>query len=204
MPADRATIAGLVPLKPDQGRAYQNFRCWREFRALFPKVEDALQAYANASQEASDKTAPTHELEWRFIFHNRESKLRQLITLALLPLGHIQTHHAEFRFKTMHTLSTRDVLLMTAGRAFGTLCYYLCFIGVIASGVGLVVSLIHQAFEGLSLKMALFSAGSFVVMTFLFALAAKTRSIGLSGQIKLIARDAFDLMSIKRLKVNVR
>jgi hypothetical protein len=190
------------PLSPDLERSFESSSHWRKFRALFPKVEDALQAYAKASQEASDKTAPTHEIEWRFIFHNRESKLRQLIALALLPLGHIQTHHAEFRFKTTHTLSTRDVLRLTAGRALGTLCYYLCFIGVIASGVGLVVSLIYQAFEGLSLKMALLSATSLIAMAFLFVLAAKTRSIGLSGQIKLIARDAFDLMSIKRLKVS--
>ncbi len=193
--------SAITPSFPsDQEHVFQNSRHWREFRALFPTVEDALQNYAQRSNEASEGNDSTHEFEWRFIFHNRESKFRQLIALALLPLGQIQTHHAEFRFKTTHQLTSRDVLRLTAGRTLGTLCYYLCFIGIIAAGACVMVSLVDQAFKGISLTMSLLGIASFAAATALFILSTKTRSIGLPTSIKLIARDAFDLVSIKRLK----
>ena len=83
-----------MSLTPDQRHCFSTSTCWREFRAMFQSVEEALAAYAEASQEAALSPDLTHELHWRFIYHNRESKRRQLFGLLLLPLGHVYTAHA--------------------------------------------------------------------------------------------------------------
>jgi hypothetical protein len=177
-----------MSLTPDQKHCFAATRHWRDFRAMFPSVESALQAYAAASQETEASQAFTHEVEWRFIFHNRESKKKQLLALLLLPLGHIGTSHAEFRFKTRHSLSAREVARLTVGRSFGAIAYYLCFIAIIATGAGVVIAIVDQVFSGASFKMGLLIFGLLMLAALLLGAAARTRSLGLFGTVRLIAQ----------------
>lgn len=187
-------------LTPDQEHCYKSSSNWSDFRAMFHTVDDALHAYVAASQESVSTDSATHELEWRFIFHNRDSRRRQLLALFLLPLGHVQTAHAEFRFTTRHTLSSHEVSLLYVGRILGSIAYYVCFVALIAAGVGVVVMLVDQAFRGFSLNSSAKMFGLLAVASGLFFAAAKTRSLGLFGTIRTVAKDAFDLLSIRKLK----
>jgi hypothetical protein len=167
---------------------------------MFPTAEEALQAYVAASQEHGASTSATHELEWRFIFHNRDSKRRQLLALLLLPLGHVRTTHAEFRFKTRHSFSPKEVTRLYVGRSIGSIAYHLCFVALVAVGVGLVVTIVYQALGGVSLKLSAATIGFLVLAFVLSVAAARTRSLGLFGSVRLVARDAFDLLSIQKIK----
>jgi hypothetical protein len=168
---------------------------------MFPSIESALAAYAIVSQEAEASQTFTHELEWRFIYHNRESKRRQLFGLLLLPLGHIRTSHAEFRFKTRHYLPGRAALSLTLGRSVGSIAYHLCFIVLLGSGVGVVVTAFQQAVVGVSWRVSLLTAAFVILAAIAAAASGKTRSLGLRGSARLIAKDSFDLLAIRRIKV---
>jgi len=192
----------MMSLTADQRYCFSTTTRWRDFRAMFPSVEEALAAYAEASREAAQSPDLTHELEWRFIYHNRESKRRQLFGLLLLPLGHVYTAHAEFRFKTRHAFAGRTALRLTLGRAFGSIVYHLCFVGILGAGVGLVVTLFLQAVQGVSWRMSAWTTAFVLLAAGLAIASGKTRSLGLLAVPRLIAKDAFDLLSIRKLKTN--
>lgn len=191
-----------MPLTADQKHCFSTSRRWRDFRALFPSTEAALGGYLAAIEETAIPAAFTHELEWRYIFHNRESQRKQVFALLLLPLGHLQTHHAEFRFRTRHGLSAPEARRLMLGRALGACVYYLCFIGLILAGVGILIAVVTQLFSGATLPLSLLVAGLVILMAILLVAAARSRSLGLFGPVRLIARDAFDLVSIRRIKAS--
>lgn len=188
-------------LTPDQQHCFSNSPRWRDFRAFFPSVEDALAAYVAACGGLESGQNHTHEIEWRFIYHNRESRRRQLFGLLLLPLGHIQTSHAELRFRTRHVLARREWVRLIAGRCAGSLAYFLCFAALIGAGVGLVISVLLQILNGPSWRMSGAAVGCVVLFALLATGARRTRSLGLSGAARLIAKDAFDLMAVRKVKV---
>ncbi len=187
-------------LTPDQQHCFSNSHRWRDFRAFFPSVEDALAAYVAASCGLEAGQNHTHEIEWRFIYHDRESKRRQLFGLLLLPLGHIQTSHAELRFRTRHLLSRREWGRLIVGRCAGALAYYVCFLALIGAGIGLVISVLVQVLNGASWRMSGSAVGCAALFALLAAGARRTRSLGLAGSARVIAKDAFDLMAVRKVK----
>lgn len=166
---------------------------------MFPTVENALAGYASASQQLEPADNSTHEMEWRFIFHDRDSRRAQLIGLLFLPFGHIHTAHAVFRFKTRHRLTPGEARKLFFGRALGGVAYHACFVGIILSGVGVLIAAVPQLITGFSLNLTLLAVAALSLALFLIFLSAKTRSLGLFGPARTIAKDGLDLLSIRSL-----
>lgn len=167
---------------------------------MFPTAEDALRAYAAASAEMGALAAPTHELEWRLIYQNRESRFRTLVGLLMVPMGHGHVSHAEFRFKTRHAFSAQEARRLYLGRVLGSIAYYFCFVGLIAIGVGGFLALVELISNGFSAVSVAALLGCLTAAWGLLVVASKTRSLGLFGSARTIAKDAFDLLSIRRIR----
>lgn len=191
-------------LTPDQQQVFERSRNWSDFRALFPTEEEAIAAHIHAAQGPIPPSTPiTHQLEWRLIYHDNASKRRQLFLLLFVLFGYVATSHAERRFTTFHTFSATEARQIQLGRALGSLCYHLCFIALILTGVVLVITLFMVVLAATDNR---FNATTIIAMLaagvgFAAALwaAAKSRSIGLSASLRPIAKDAFDLLSVKTI-----
>ena len=188
-----------MKLTLDQLHSFQTSQRFGDFRQLFLKREDAFAAYATAAQSTNKPAKPTHQIEWRHIYHDKESGFLLLLFLITAPLGIHYTKHMEFRFTTEHEFTSQQVRRLYLGRTLGSLCYHACFILLILCGVGLFVGVIVQLFGGYNLGMTLLAILSLLAFTLLMIAAGKTRSLGLPEYLKPIAKDTFDLLSIKKV-----
>ncbi len=189
-----------MDLTPDQLHTFKTSDRFGEFRTLFPKREDAFAAYTTAAQSTNKSAKPTHTIEWRHIYHDRESGFLLLLFLTTAPLGIHYTKHNEFRFTTEHEFTPQQARRLFLSRALGSLCYHACFILLILCGVGTFVGIIIQLFGGYNLGMTLLAILSLLAFALLMIAAGKTRSLGLPEDLKPIAKDALDLLSINKLK----
>jgi hypothetical protein len=189
-----------MELTGDQLHIFKTGRNWRDFRALFPTVEAALDAHAAAALAETGGAEPTHELHWRHIYHDRASTRRQIFALPLILLGHVSAHHTEFHFVTRHAFSPREARRLVFGRAFASLCYHGCFLGAIIAGVVALIASVMLAFPGSGSKEIAVLVLSFAAFIGLFMASRSTRSLGLDPALRPIAKDAFDLVSIRRIR----
>jgi hypothetical protein len=197
-------VTNLSPqLTPDQQHLFAHGQQWADFRALFSSQEAAIAAHIRAAQPPKPDQGFSHELEWRLIYHDSSSRWRQLLLLSLLPLGHFATSHVECRFTTFHAFSPAEVRNIWLGRVLGSACYHLCFAITVLAGVATAVLATTLTLAGIDgrfdPRITFFCALSAVVFLAAIRAAKKSRAIGLPLNLRRIAKDAFDLVSIRRI-----
>lgn len=190
-----------MALTSDQLHVYQSTRKWRDFRMLFASKTEALTAYSAAAQRLHQPSTPTHFIEWRHLYDDRETTFLAFLSLLSAPLGIHYSRQNEYRFVTAHVFTKQEWRSVMLGRALGSICYYTCFGLILLCGAGLAYGVIDQLYSGhIDLAMTALSIVSLAGGTALWIAAAKSRSLGLPENLKSIAKDIFDLVSIKAVK----
>ena len=86
------------------------------------------------------------------------------------------------------------------GRVLASLCYYACFGLILICGTGFIIGVIHQLLGGqFELGMSAIAVLSLLFAIGFFLAASKSRSFGLPDNLKPVAKDIFDLVSVKRI-----